>query len=55
VKIFISYSRKDAGDFAEHVRTNLDEYDVFTDVDSIDGGDVWNTAIQTNISSCDIF
>lgn len=55
MKIFISYSRRDAGDFAELIRTTLNEYDVFTDVDSIHGGDVWNETTQTNISSCDIF
>jgi Tfp pilus assembly protein PilF len=56
VKIFVSYSRKDAGDFAEQIRTNLiGIYDVFTDIDSISAGDVWSTTIETNISNCDIF
>jgi hypothetical protein len=57
VKIFVSYSRKDAGDFAEQIRTYFSslKYNVFTDIDSISAGDVWSTAIETNISNCDIF
>ena len=57
MKIFISFSRKDAGDFAEQIRTYFESfgYHVFTDIDSISAGEVWNTIIQANISNCDIF
>jgi hypothetical protein len=57
VKIFISYSRKDAGDFAEQIRKYFISFkhDVFTDIDSISAGDVWSTIIENNISNCDIF
>jgi hypothetical protein len=57
VKIFVSYSRKDAGDIAEQIRTYLVgfRYDVFTDIDSIRVGDVWSSVIEYNISGCDIF
>jgi hypothetical protein len=57
VKIFISYSRRDAGDFAEQISKHLANfnYDIFTDIDSITAGDVWSTTIETNISNCDIF
>ena len=60
MKIFISYSRKDAVDFAKQVSTYLIgfkdlKFDVFVDNDSISAGDVWNTSIETNISNCDIF
>lgn len=57
MKIFISYSRKDAGDFAEAISKYLISlrYDIFTDIGSISAGDVWNTAIESNISNCDIF
>jgi hypothetical protein len=56
MKIFISYSRRDA-DFAQQI----DEYfqgsghDVFTDVKNIQVGVVWTSAIENNISNCDIF
>lgn len=58
MKIFVSYSRKDAGDFAEQIQNHFSsfkEYDIFTDVDKIKIGDVWNNIIATNISKCDIF
>jgi TIR domain len=58
VKIFISYSRRDAGDFAERIQNHFASfkgYDVFTDVNSIKLGDVWTNTIEGNISSCDIF
>jgi len=56
VKIFISYSRRDA-DYAQQI----DEYfqgsghNVFTDVKDIQIGVVWTSAIETNISNCDVF
>ena len=57
MKIFVSYSRKDAGDFAQSVQRYFTsfKYDIFTDTDSISVGDIWDSTIATNISSCDIF
>jgi hypothetical protein len=57
VKIFISYSRDDAGNFAQHVHKSLRDngYDVFIDVNSIRIGDPWAGSIEKNISECDIF
>jgi hypothetical protein len=57
VKVFISYSRRDAGDFANQIQRHLSSfnYDIFTDVDSIRVGEIWSNTIEENISSCDIF
>ena len=57
MKIFVSYSRKDAGDFAQQIQRYFTsfKYDIFTDTDSIRVGETWDTAIETNISSSDIF
>lgn len=57
MKIFVSYSRKDAGDFAEQIQKYLPgfNYDVFTDTKSINVGDIWTTTIEENISKCDFF
>jgi hypothetical protein len=56
VKIFISYSRKDAGDFARQIHESLmDEHQVFTDINNIQLGDIWSNTIEKNISTCDIF
>lgn len=57
MKIFVSYSRRDAGDFANQVDIYLSsfKYDIFTDINDIRGGDVWSDTIETNISNCDIF
>jgi tetratricopeptide (TPR) repeat protein len=56
VKIFVSYSRKDAGDFANQIYESLmDEHQVFTDVNNIKPGDVWSKTIEKNISTCDRF
>jgi len=57
VKIFVSYSRRDAGDFANQIQRHLSsfKYDIFTDVDSIRAGEIWSNTITTNISNCDIF
>ena len=46
VKIFVSYSRRDAGDFAEQIRRHLTVFSV---------GDIWNDVIKDNITNCDIF
>ena len=57
MKIFVSYSRKDAGDFAQQIQSYFTgfKYDIFTDTDNIKVGDFWNTTIEENISNCDIF
>jgi hypothetical protein len=56
VKIFVSYSRRDAGDFARQIHESLmDEHQVFTDVNNIRLGDIWSNTIEKNISTCDIF
>ena len=56
MKIFVSYSRRDAGDFARQIDESLiDEHDVFTDINTIQLGDVWSNTIDKNISTCDIF
>jgi tetratricopeptide (TPR) repeat protein len=58
MKIFVSYSRRDAGDFAEQIQrhfASFGHYEVFTDVNSIKAGDIWTNTIEDNISSCDIF
>jgi hypothetical protein len=57
LKIFVSYSRADGGEFASKVydyfRANS-QY-VFTDVNNIKGGDPWSKAIEENISTSDVF
>ena len=58
MKIFISYSRRDAGDIAEMIQrrfTGSEQYEVFTDVSSIRVGDIWSNILQDNISDCDLF
>ena len=57
MKIFVSYSRTDAGHFAEKIHKDLTKkgYDVFTDVDGIKIGDKWSNTIEENISKCDLF
>jgi len=57
MKIFVSYSRRDAGDFAEQIQIHFSsfEYDVFTDEKSISIGDIWSKSIENNISNCDVF
>ena len=57
MKIFVSYSRRDSGDFAKQIQKHLSSfnYDIFTDVDSIRAGEIWSNTIETNISSCDFF
>jgi hypothetical protein len=57
LKIFVSYSRRDAGDFAEQIRRHLKTFNhtVFTDINSINIGDIWNDVIEDNITNCDVF
>ena len=57
MKIFLSYSRDDAGNFAKHIHKYLRDngYDVFIDVNSITIGEPWADSIEKNISECDIF
>ena len=56
MKIFVSYSRRDAGDFAEQIYEHLrEQHDIFTDVNNIQVGSVWSNEIENNISNCDLF
>ena len=57
MKIFISYSRVDAGNFAKYIHKYLREngHAVFIDVNSITIGDPLARSIEKNISDCDIF
>jgi hypothetical protein len=57
LKIFVSYSRSDAGDFAEATRKHLTGFDyiVFIDTNSINAGEIWNDINADYISNCDIF
>ena len=56
MKIFVSYSRRDASDFAEKISETLeDEHSIFTDINNIEIGDIWTNVIEDNIASCDIF
>jgi TIR domain len=58
MKIFVSYSRSDAGDFADQIQRhigNFGHYEVFIDERSIGVGEIWSHTIETNISNCDIF
>ena len=56
MKIFVSYSRRDASDFAEKISETLeDEHSIFTDINNIQIGDLWSNTIEDNIASCDIF
>ena len=57
MKIFVSYSRRDAGDFANQIQRHLStfNYEIFTDVDSIRAGENWSNIIEENISKCEVF
>jgi tetratricopeptide (TPR) repeat protein len=57
VKIFISYSRIDASEYANIMHTYLKEsgHEVFIDTSDIRGGEEWRNTIEKNISDCDIF
>ncbi|MGH9981264.1 MAG: toll/interleukin-1 receptor domain-containing protein [Nitrososphaeraceae archaeon] len=57
MKIFVSYSREDAGNFAKHIHRFMKNksHDVFIDVNSIKIGEPWANSIEKNISDCDIF
>jgi hypothetical protein len=57
VKLFISYSREDAGNFAKHIHKFMrnKNHDVFIDVSSIMIGDPWVDSIEKislNVISC---
>ncbi len=56
MKIFISYSRRDAGDFANQIHSHISNFnhDVFTDITSIRPGEIWSNTIEENISDCDV-
>jgi hypothetical protein len=53
MKIFVSYSRRDSGDFANQIHRQLSSFkhDIFTDVDSIRAGQGWSNTIEQNIFS----
>lgn len=57
MKIFVSYSTADGGEFAEkiHKYFRANSHEVFTDVDFIKPGDTWSRTIEEKISSCDYF
>ena len=57
MKIFVSYSRKDGSNYANHLYSYLKDFghDVFTDVENIQAGNVWTKIIEENIPTCDIF
>jgi tetratricopeptide (TPR) repeat protein len=57
VKIFVSYSRIDGSNYANHIYEYLKEFghDVFTDIENIHAGNVWTKVIEENIPNCDIF
>lgn len=56
MKIFVSYSRLDSGDFADQIYKSLGkDHDVFTDISNIRLGDIWSNQIEQNIITCDIF
>ncbi len=57
MRIFISYSRSDAGDFAIQAQKHLSsfKFDVFTDINNIDVADTWSKVIEDNITNCDYF
>jgi hypothetical protein len=58
LKLFLSCSREDAGDFKKHVHSYMrnNGHDVFIDIiNSIRIGDLWADSIEKNISNCVIF
>lgn len=58
IKIFISYSRRDAGDFAEQIQRDFifyKRYHIFKRVDSRELGEVSGSSTEYYISACDIF
>ena len=57
LKIFVSYSRMDAGNFAEKIHDDMrkEGHDVFMDSQDIKIGSKWNESIKDNITNCDIF
>ena len=57
MKLFISYSRVDAGNFTKHIHRHLRDkgHAVFIDVNNIRIGDPWARSSEKNISECNIF
>jgi tetratricopeptide (TPR) repeat protein len=55
-KIFVSYSRADGGDFADHVQEHYekDGHQVFVDLSDIKPGEDWSESIQNSIADSDI-
>jgi hypothetical protein len=56
VRIFVSYSRSDGGDFADHISEHYQKEanDVFIDHEIILGGEEWSEKIKKSISDSDI-
>lgn len=60
-QIFISYRRSDTEKFATKVfesllvKLNYDEEDIFFDLDSIRGGQYWDSRIREEVENCRIF
>lgn len=56
VRIFVSYSRSDGGDFADHISEHYqkEDNDVFIDHEDILGGEDWYEKIKNSISNSDI-
>lgn len=56
VRIFVSYSRSDGGDFADHISDHYEKEanDVFIDHKDILGGEEWSEKIKKSISNSDI-
>jgi DNA-binding beta-propeller fold protein YncE len=56
MRIFVSYSRSDGGDFADHISEHYQKEanDVFIDHEDILGGEEWSEKIKKSISDSDI-
>lgn len=56
MRIFVSYSRSDGGDFADHINEHYQKEanDVFIDHEDILGGEEWSEKIKKSISTSDI-
>ena len=55
-KIFVSYSRADGGDFADHIQEHYerDGHQVFVDFSDIKPGEDWSESIRNSIAESDI-
>ena len=55
-RFFVSYSRVDGGDFADHIQENYekDGHQVFVDFSDIKPGEDWSESIRNSIAESDI-